>query len=119
MRAADPLMMAFDRLTANSVARLTIGAALRFLMANPRLITLIRPVANSAIVGVSPVVAGTAVAPATAPLSGEWVRAPGARDGDGVVLVLHGSGYLICSPRTHRGFASHLGLRPEQSGDRG
>lgn len=108
MRAADPLMMAFDRLTANSVARLTIGAALRFLMANPRLITLIRPVANSAIVGVSPVVAGTVVAPATGPLSGEWVRAPGARDGDGVVLVLHGSGYLICSPRTHRGFASHL-----------
>ena len=25
-----------------------------------------------------------------------------------MVLVLHGSGYLICSSRTHRGFASHL-----------
>ena len=25
-----------------------------------------------------------------------------------MVLVLHGSGYLICSARTHRGFASHL-----------
>jgi epsilon-lactone hydrolase len=36
------------------------------------------------------------------------VRASGADDGAGLVLVLHGSGYLICSSRTHRGFASHL-----------
>jgi epsilon-lactone hydrolase len=39
---------------------------------------------------------------------GEWVWAPEADDGVGAVLVLHGSGYLICSARTHRGFASHL-----------
>jgi epsilon-lactone hydrolase len=39
------------------------------------------------------------------------VWAPGAQDNvaaAGVVLVLHGSGYLICSSRTHRGFASYL-----------
>ena len=41
-------------------------------------------------------------------MSGEWVWAPEADDAAGVVLVLHGSGYLICSARTHRGFASHL-----------
>jgi acetyl esterase/lipase len=39
---------------------------------------------------------------------GEWVWAPQADDGVGAILVLHGSGYLICSSRTHRGFASHL-----------
>jgi acetyl esterase/lipase len=36
------------------------------------------------------------------------VWAPQADDGVGAILVLHGSGYLICSSRTHRGFASHL-----------
>ena len=47
----------------------------------------------------------------SAPVRGEWVWAPEAQDtvaAAGVVLVLHGSGYLICSSRTHRGFASHL-----------
>ena len=110
MRTAAPLTVLgmLDRLTASSAAWVTIGAALRFLAANPRLITLIRPVANAAIAGVSPVMAGTMVEPAAAPLRGEWVRAPGAQGSAGVVLVLHGSGYLVCSPRTHRGFASHL-----------
>ena len=110
MRTAAPLAVTVlaDRLTANSAARLTVGAALRLLVANPRMITLIRPVANKAIVGLSPVVAGTRIELVDAPLRGEWVRAPGARDSAGVVLVLHGSGYLVCSPRTHRGFASYL-----------
>lgn len=110
MRTAAPLtvMAIVDRLTGNSPARVTIGASLRLLVANPRLITLMRPVANKAIVRFAPVVAGTTVEPVEAPLRGEWVRAPGVRDKTGVVLVLHGSGYLICSPRTHRGFASYL-----------
>ncbi len=42
------------------------------------------------------------------PTSGEWVRAPSAYDAAGAVLLLHGSGYIGGSPRTHRGFASHL-----------
>jgi hypothetical protein len=48
------------------------------------------------------------VEPASAPVPGDWVRARGADDSAGIVLVLHGSGYLICPSRTHRGFASHL-----------
>lgn len=42
------------------------------------------------------------------PAPGEWVYAPGADDGVGVVLLLHGSGYIGCSPKTHRGFASRI-----------
>jgi acetyl esterase/lipase len=42
--------------------------------------------------------------------SGEWVRAPGVDDAGGAVLLLHGSGYVGCSPRTHRGFASYISL---------
>lgn len=53
-------------------------------------------------------VRGTTVRRVDGPVRGEWVRAPAARESAGVVLLLHGSGYAICSPRTHRGFASYL-----------
>jgi acetyl esterase/lipase len=39
---------------------------------------------------------------------GEWVRAPLAQREDGVVLYLHGSGYAVCSSRTHRGLTSQI-----------
>lgn len=39
---------------------------------------------------------------------GEWVRGPGARRWDGCLLYLHGSGYALCSPQTHRGLTSRL-----------
>jgi monoterpene epsilon-lactone hydrolase len=39
---------------------------------------------------------------------GEWVRARGARREDAAVLYVHGSGYALCSPRTHRGLTSRL-----------
>lgn len=44
---------------------------------------------------------------------GEWVTGPGATgpDAGAVILYLHGSGYAVCSPRTHRGLVSHLSAR--------
>lgn len=39
---------------------------------------------------------------------GEWVRGPEARRDDAVILYLHGSGYAICSARTHRGITTRL-----------
>ncbi|MGL5441570.1 MAG: alpha/beta hydrolase, partial [[Mycobacterium] stephanolepidis] len=53
-------------------------------------------------------VRGTAVRRQDGPVRGEWVTAPAAEYGAGVILLCHGSGYAICSPRTHRGFASYL-----------
>lgn len=44
----------------------------------------------------------------TAPVPGEWVHAAECDETAGAVLLLHGSGYVFCSPRTHRGFASHV-----------
>lgn len=38
---------------------------------------------------------------------GEWVR-PRNQTGQQVILYLHGSGYAICSPRTHRGLVARL-----------
>lgn len=40
--------------------------------------------------------------------SGEWVRARGVEADDSVLLYLHGSGYVACSPRTHRGMVARL-----------
>lgn len=41
-------------------------------------------------------------------LSGEWVRGDGRSQPRSVLLYLHGSGYVCCSPRTHRGLVGRL-----------
>jgi epsilon-lactone hydrolase len=41
-------------------------------------------------------------------LVGEWVRAPGVSTSRGVIYFVHGSGFALCSPRTHRRLASWL-----------
>ncbi|MBT2269843.1 alpha/beta hydrolase [Rhodococcus erythropolis] len=49
---------------------------------------------------VTPVRQGTVV--------GEWVCGPGVQRGNAAIFYLHGSGFVICSARTHRGLASRL-----------
>jgi epsilon-lactone hydrolase len=39
---------------------------------------------------------------------GEWVRAPGVSTSPGAIYFVHGSGFALCSPRTHRRLASWL-----------
>jgi epsilon-lactone hydrolase len=39
---------------------------------------------------------------------GEWVRGPGVSTSRGVIYFVHGSGFALCSPRTHRRLASWL-----------
>lgn len=39
---------------------------------------------------------------------GEWVHGPGATRDDAVVFYLHGSGYALCSARTHRGLTTRV-----------
>ncbi|MQY23562.1 alpha/beta hydrolase [Nocardia macrotermitis] len=41
-------------------------------------------------------------------LRGEWVRAAGVEHGEQAIYYIHGSGYVVCSARTHRGLASRL-----------
>jgi monoterpene epsilon-lactone hydrolase len=49
---------------------------------------------------------GTVVEPGP---HGEWVLGPGvARNTEAAILYLHGSGYVVCSPKTHRGLVSRL-----------
>jgi monoterpene epsilon-lactone hydrolase len=61
-----------------------------------------------------PSMAGISVEPIDAIASdrrrvvGEWVRAPTVRSTDGAIYFVHGSGYALCSPRTHRRLTSWL-----------
>jgi epsilon-lactone hydrolase len=104
-------MTMVDRATFVPVSRLTLSIMLNVLVSQQWLLTGLRPAADYLIARTAPVVPGVRVKQVSTPVRGEWVWAPGPQDNvaaAGVVLVLHGSGYLICSSRTHRGFASYL-----------
>ncbi|KZM72465.1 alpha/beta hydrolase [Nocardia terpenica] len=59
-----------------------------------------------------PTLPGTHVTPVRADgVRGEWVRAAGVEHGDRAIYYIHGSGYVVCSARTHRGLASRLSRR--------
>ncbi len=56
-----------------------------------------------------PVLPGTRVTPVrSGAVRGEWVRAAGVAQGERAIYYIHGSGYVVCSARTHRGLASRL-----------
>ncbi|MFS3130067.1 alpha/beta hydrolase [Nocardioides sp. Bht2] len=65
----------------------------------------------------SPPVRGATFTPVEQPsadgpiVRGEWVRTPATDRTDGVVLYIHGSGYVVCSARTHRGLTSQIAAR--------
>jgi monoterpene epsilon-lactone hydrolase len=104
-------MTRLERATFVPVSRLTLNVMLNVLVSQQWLLTGLRPAADYLIARTAPVVPGVRIKQVSTPVRGEWARAPEAQkkaDAAGVVLVLHGSGYLICSSRTHRGFASHL-----------
>jgi epsilon-lactone hydrolase len=76
------------------------------LFARPRFVRLIRRLIE---VLTPSARRGTIVVPGP---QGEWVRGPGVPDRrDAAILYLHGSGYVVCSPKTHRGLVSELSRR--------
>ncbi|QRY62415.1 alpha/beta hydrolase [Gordonia sp. PDNC005] len=93
-------------------------------VAAPSLLTAARPGVNRGLSAVSPVPRGTRISPVrewsgTGRVYGEWVhehpafggRIPDPATGRKVIYYLHGSGYVICSSRTHRGLVARLGRR--------
>jgi len=63
--------------------------------------------------GQFPLETGTKVLPFAAEgIHGEWVISPNSRD-DRVILYLHGGGYVMGSPRTHRSMVSKLAADAE------
>ncbi|WP_343063864.1 alpha/beta hydrolase [Haloechinothrix aidingensis] len=83
---------------------------------NERGVRLSRRIVAGALALVSPALAGTdrravdGSAPAGVRVRGEWVRARRTCRDDAVILYVHGSGYAVCSARTHRGVTSRLSM---------
>lgn len=86
-----------------------------------RMISAMRPGVNRSLSALSPVPSGTRVeqvreVAADGQVRGEWVSAhagparPASTD-QTILYYLHGSGYVICSPRTHRGLVARLSRR--------
>ncbi|HET9140947.1 alpha/beta hydrolase [Actinophytocola sp.] len=74
---------------------------------NPVQRRLVRELFN--LVGCTPLVRGTRVDPvAGAAVRGEWIAAPGADEAAGAILYLHGGGFILGGPRTHRHLVSAL-----------
>ncbi|GAB90910.1 putative esterase [Gordonia rhizosphera NBRC 16068] len=84
-----------------------------------RVVSVMRSGLNQSLAAVSPVPDGTVVEPVraltdTGQVRGEWVTHAGpARPAptETVIYYLHGSGYVVCSPRTHRGLVARLSRR--------
>jgi epsilon-lactone hydrolase len=73
------------------------------LIARPRFVIRVRGLIDRAS---APPAAGTVVEDGP---NGEWVRGPGVLPNtESAILYLHGSGYVVCSPRTHRELVARL-----------
>ncbi|EGD54627.1 alpha/beta hydrolase [Gordonia neofelifaecis] len=91
-------------------------------LAGPRLLTATRPAVNLGLSLMSPVpreTRTTTIRETTADgqVRGEWIHTDGGlgvpdpASPASIVYYLHGSGYVICSPRTHRGLVARLTRR--------
>lgn len=87
--------------------------------ASPPLLSASRPSVNRGLSLLSPVPKDTRTTPVRehtggGQVRGEWLhprgdeRVPDPATGASIVYYLHGSGYVICSPRTHRGLLARL-----------
>ncbi len=105
-------------------ARPMIGLAGAVPVVGPAGVVLARPALNTSLSAISPVPRGTRATPLRAgfdggQVRGEWVHEaerfggaiPDPAAGRSLLYYLHGSGYLICSPRTHRGLVARLTRR--------
>ncbi|MDZ7915197.1 MAG: alpha/beta hydrolase [Rhodococcus sp. (in: high G+C Gram-positive bacteria)] len=91
------------------VTRWTLRPVTNRVPTSPRGIRFCRRLVATSMNLFGPVPKGSTVEQvADGPVRGEWVRGPGARTGPRVVLYIHGSAYVICSARTHRGLAARL-----------
>lgn len=93
------------RVSSATVRRLTA-----VLPATDRGVWLSRRLVAGSLAVLSPTARGTVVSRVDAP-RGEWVRGRGVRRDDAVLFYVHGSGYAVCSARTHRGLTSRLSAR--------
>lgn len=101
--------------------RPAMGLVSRFPVGGPLALRVAKPALNASLAALSPAPKGTRVSTvktrfADGQVRGEWVHEadrhggsiPRPDSGRSILYYLHGSGYLICSPRTHRGLVARL-----------
>ena len=99
-----------------------IAAASRLPLVGEQAMLLARPAVNASLSAMSPVPRGVVSTPVdvrthAGRVRGEWIhendsgRIPDPATGRSILYYLHGSGYVICSPRTHRGLIARLTRR--------
>ena len=116
----SPQARALSRLAWHSV-RPAIGVAARVPIAGPTALRVVRTAMNSSLAALSPVPRGTQTTTVRTrfergQVRGEWVHEarrhggslPSPSSNRSILYYLHGSGYLVCSPRTHRGLVARL-----------
>lgn len=108
MRLQNDLRRRLDR---NEVAAALLSVVLRPLAAaipanRPGVLFSRRLIANGMRVA-GPPLRGSQIEPEQG-VRGEWVRGLGVTRDDAVVLYIHGSGYALCSARTHRGMTTRV-----------
>ncbi|WP_235831382.1 alpha/beta hydrolase [Gordonia zhaorongruii] len=104
-----------------AASRPMIAAVGRGAQLSPRLLTLTRPGVNRGIVAMSPAPRGTRITTVRERASdgqvrGEWTHEspmlggaiPDPLTGRKIIYYIHGSGYVVCSARTHRGLVARL-----------
>ena len=123
-RVSTPLRRtrrSLNSLAWNTAARPAMVAVSRAPFVGPTALTIARPALNSSLTALSPVPRGTRITTARnwhgdGQVRGEWTHVarrhgggvPRPQDGRSILYYLHGSGFLICSTRTHRGLVSRL-----------
>lgn len=94
--------------------RLTLRPAATTLPTNELGIAVSRQLLARSMAAFGIVAPGTTVSPvdevvtASGRVRGEWVSAGGVTRDDAAIFYIHGSGYALCSPRTHRPLVSQL-----------
>ena len=116
--------MSFDADLPRGSARARLAAALtcrtlrpatRFIAPSPVGVRVSRQIVARSLAAFGPQLPGTRVTPVAEHRSGtrhevrgEWITARGVTREAAVMLYIHGSGYVLCSPRTHRGLTSRM-----------
>lgn len=96
------------------IAGLTVRPLVGCLPSNTVGVRVARRLVYGGLALAGPTAHGSVTRPVNVPVDGgltvrgEWVHGPGADRRDAVLLYLHGSGYAVCSARTHRGLTSRL-----------
>lgn len=104
-----PASASLRSLAAATATRLTIRPVNISLPLNGIGVAIGRGMVAGFMSALGPPLRGTTVIPVRdGAVRGEWVLAPGVRCADRAVYYIHGSAYVICSARTHRGLASRL-----------